>query len=215
MNLTIGSGDISDLMAGINTKTFGDLMRKFVDENKPYYNALASPIDALRTGAILEQNYLKLLSDDYFIQYKVTNEEMNVFTSSLDFAKINGGKVVDFDEMKTIHFTDFIDLVQPILSMSEQDANTYVFKKFKKYYNQVQIQLFCSKLDSANLTFVAVDSYDDDENMIREIQEKEIIKVRIRRNEKVISEILSKGVIFQTIKDFFNGLIISKDSIRS
>jgi len=39
--------------------------------------------------------------------------------------------------------------------------------------------------------------------MLREIQEKEIIKVRIYRNEKVISEIVSKGVIFQTIKDFF------------
>ena len=113
--------------------------------------------------------------------------------------------------MKTIHFTDFIDLVQPILSMSEQESNNYVSKKFKKYYNQVQIQLFCSKLDSANLTFVSVDSYDDEENMLREIQENEIIKVRIHRNEKVISEIVSKGVIFQTIKDFFNGLTSCKN----
>ena len=35
MNLIIGSGDISALMAGINTKTHGDLMRKFVAEDKP------------------------------------------------------------------------------------------------------------------------------------------------------------------------------------
>jgi len=203
MNLTIGSGDISALMAGINTKTFGDLMRKFVDEDKPYYNALASPIDALRTGAILEQNYLKILTDDYFIQYKVTNEEMDVFTSSLDFAKINGGKVVDFDELKTIHFTDYIDMVQPLINKTEEEQKAIIQKTFKKYYNQVQIQLFCSKLDSANLVFLAVDSYDDEENILREIQENEYSKFRIYRDEKVISQIISKGQIFQTIKNYF------------
>lgn len=205
MNLTIGSGDISALMAGVNTKTFGDLMRKFVDENKPYYNALSSPIDALRTGAILEQNYLKLLSDDYFIQYKVTNDEMDVFTSSLDFAKINGGKVVDFDELKTIHFTDYISLVQPLIAKTEQEQKEAILKTFKKYYNQVQIQLYCSKLDSANLVFLAVDSYNDEENILREIQENEYAKFRIYRDEKVISQIISKGQIFQMIKNFFKG----------
>jgi hypothetical protein len=72
MNLTIGSGDVAALMAGKDTKTFGDLMRKFVDENKPYYNALASPIDALRTGAILEKNYLlTLYDDDHFKQSEI------------------------------------------------------------------------------------------------------------------------------------------------
>lgn len=204
MNLTIGSGDISALMAGINTKTFGDLMRKFVDEDKPYYNALASPIDALRTGAILEQNYLKLLADDYFIQYKVTNEDMDVFTSSLDFAKVNGGKVVDFDELKTIHFTDYIELVQPLIALDEDKRIESIKKTFKKYYNQIQIQLFCSNLNSANLVFLAVDSYDDEENMLREIQENEYVKLRIYRDEKVIDKIISKGQIFQTIRDYFN-----------
>lgn len=203
MNLTIGSGDISALMAGINTKIFGDLMRKFVDEYKPYYNALASPIDALRTGAILEQNYLKLLTDDYFIQYKVANEEMDVFTSSLDFAKINGGKVVDFDELKTIHFTDYIELIQPLIGKPQDDQIKAIQKTFKKYYNQVQIQLFCSKLDSANLVFLSVDSYDDEENILREIQENEYAKFRIYRDEKVISQIISKAQIFQTIKNHF------------
>ena len=203
MNLTIGSGDISALMAGINTKTFGDLMRKFVDEDKPYYNALASPIDALRTGAILEQNYLKLLADDYFIQYKVTNEDMDVFTSSLDFAKVNGGKVVDFDELKTIHFTDYISLVQPIIEKTENEQNQAILKAFKKYYYQVQIQLFCSKLDSANLVFLVVDSYNDEENLLREIQENEYAKFRIYRNEAVINSILEKGKIFQIIKNYF------------
>lgn len=203
MNLTIGSGDISALMAGKDTKTFGDLMRKFVDENKPYYNALASPIDALRTGAILEQNYLKLLSDDYFIQYKVTNEDMDVFTSSLDFAKINGGKVVDFDELKTIHLTDYIDYIQPLIPLSQEKQQYVIKKTFKKYYNQIQIQLFCSNLESANLVFLAVDSYDDDENMLREIQENEYAKFRIYRDEKIMSEIKEKANIFQTIKNYF------------
>lgn len=204
MNLTLGSGDISALMSGINTKTFGDLLRKFVDENKPYYNALASPIDALRTGAILEKNYLKLLTDDYFIQYKVTNEDMDVFTSSLDFAKVNGGKVVDFDELKTIHFTDYIELVQPLIALDEDKRIEAIKKTFKKYYNQIQIQLFCSNLNSANLVFLAVDSYDDEENMLREIQENEYVKFRIYRDEKVIDKIISKGQIFQTIRDYFN-----------
>jgi len=203
MNLTIGSGDISALMSGIHTKGFGDLMRKFVDEYKPYYNALASPIDALRTGAILEQNYLKLLSDDYFIQYKVTNKEMDVFTSSIDFAKINGGKVIDFDEMKTIHFSDYIGLIIPIIGLDEKAQKEMILKNFKKYYYQVQVQLFCAELESANLVFVSVDSYNDEENFAREIQENECSKFRVYRDEKIISEITKKGEIFQTIKNYF------------
>jgi len=195
MNLIIGSGDISALMSGINTKTHGDLMRKFVAEDKPYYNALASPIDALRTGAILEQNYLRLLSDDYFIQYKATNEEMDVFTSSLDFAKINGGKIVDFDEMKTIHFSDYIELIHPMIGLDELEQKKLLLKNFKKYYYQVQIQLFCSKLDSANIVFVSVDSYDDEVNMFRQIQENEYVKFRVFRDESVIEAIKERGQI--------------------
>jgi hypothetical protein len=204
MNLTIGSGDISSLMAKKETITFQNLLRKFVDENKPYYNSLASPIDALRTGAILEQNYLMTLGGDYFIQYKVTNPEMNVFTSSLDFAKINNGIVVDFDELKTISFPDYIDLISPIIELPEKQQIDFLKKKFKKNYYQVQIQLFCSGLESANLVYLSVDSYEDEENFLREIKGNEFTKFRIHRDEKIISEIKEKGQLFQTIKNYFN-----------
>lgn len=201
MNLTLGSGDISALMSGINTKAYKDLLRKFIDEDKPYYNALASPIDALRTGEILQSNYLLTLSDDYFIQYKATSKEMDVFTSSIDFAKINNGEIVDFDELKTIHLTDFIDIVQPIA-----ESNYYldtIKSKFKKYYYQVQCQLYCAELDSANLVFLSVDSYDDEINIQREIRPNETAKFRITRNQKVITEIKDKAKIFQQIRDHF------------
>lgn len=203
MNLTIGSGDISDLMSGIHTKGYQDLLRKFVDEGSPYYNALASPIDALRTGEILQSNYLLTLSDDYFIQYKATSKEMDVFTSSIDFAKINNGEIVDFDELKTIHLTDFIDIVQPTSELSGWDQTSAIAKTFKKYYNQIQIQMYCADIKSANLVFLSVDSYDDEENFRREIRPNEIIKFKIERNEVVIGDIKEKAKIFQTIKDHF------------
>ena len=105
--------------------------------------------------------------------------------------------------LKTIHFTDYISLVQPIIEKTENEQNQAILKAFKKYYYQVQIQLFCSKLDSANLVFLAVDSYNDEENLLREIQENEYAKFRIYRNEAVINSILEKGKIFQIIKNYF------------
>lgn len=200
MNLVIGSGDISALMAGKNTEAFQNLLRKFVASEKPVYNALASPIDALRTGAILEKRYLETLPDNYMVQYKVTNQEMDVFTSSIDFAKIEGGKIVDFDELKTMYFTDFIEHIEPIRNGEYLHV---IKKKFKKYYNQIQIQLFCSGLDSANLVFIPVYSYDDNENEMRMIQDNEIVKFRIHRDEEVISKIREKAELFQTIKNYF------------
>lgn len=200
MNLVIGSGDISALMAGKNTVAFQNLLRKFVAAEKPFYNALASPIDALRTGAILEKRYLATLPDNYMVQYKVTNPEMDVFTSSIDFAKIEGGKIVDFDELKSMYFADFVELIEPIRNGDYMDV---IKKKFKKYYNQVQIQLFCSGLDSANLVFIPVYSYNDEENELREIKANEVAKFRIYRDEEVINTIREKAVLFQTIKDYF------------
>lgn len=200
MNLVIGSGDISALMAGKNTVAFQNLLRKFVAAEKPFYNALASPVDALRTGAILEKRYLALLPDNYMVQYKVTNPEMDVFTSSIDFAKIEGGKIVDFDELKSMYFADFVELIEPIRNGDYMDV---IKKKFKKYYNQVQIQLFCSGLDSANLVFIPVYSYNDEDNELREIKANEVAKFRIYRDEEVINTIREKAVLFQTIKDYF------------
>jgi len=128
---------------------------------------------------------------------------MDVFTSSLDFAKINGGKIVDFDEMKTIHFSDYIELIHPMIGLDELEQKKLLLKNFKKYYYQVQIQLFCSKLDSANIVFVSVDSYDDEVNMFRQIQENEYVKFRVFRDESVIEAIKERGQIFQTIKDYY------------
>lgn len=203
MNLYIGSGDVKSLLMGKETKGYQDLFRKFVSDTVPYYNALASPIDALRTGAILEEKYLITLPNDYYPQVKVHSKEMDVFSSSLDFAKINGGNIVDFDELKTIWFTDFVELIQPMQVLSEEDLQVKIQKDFKTYYNQIQEQLYTTELDSCNLVFLAVMSYEDDVNYLREIKENEVIKFRIHRNQSVIDKIKDAGQIFQTIKNNF------------
>ncbi len=203
MNLYIGSGDVKSLLMGKETKGYQDLFRKFVSDTAPYYNALASPIDALRTGAILEEKYILTLSDDYYPQVKSHSKEMDVFSSSLDFAKINGGNIVDFDELKTIWFTDFVELIQPMQVLSEEDLQVKIQKDFKTYYNQIQEQLYTTGLQSCNLVFLAVMSYEDDVNYLREIKENEVIKLRIYRNLSVIDKIKDAGQIFQTIKNNF------------
>lgn len=203
MNLYIGSGDVKSLLMGKETKGYQDLFRKFVSDSKPYYNALASPIDSLRTGAILEEKYLITLPDDYYPQVKAHSKEMDVFSSSLDFAKINGGNIVDFDELKTIWFTDFVELIQPMQVLSESELQVKIQKDFKTYYNQIQEQLYTTELDSCNLVFLAVMSYEDDVNYLREIKENEVIKFRIYRNQSVIDKIKEAGQIFQTIKNNF------------
>lgn len=192
--LTIGSGDISWLLSGTKTKGYANLWRKFVAESGPYYNAFASPIDALRTGAILEQNYYNILPDNYYAQVKATCEEYDCCTSSIDFAKIEGSKIVDFDELKTIFITDYIEVIKEI------DVEG-LKKKFKSNYNQVQFQLLCTGLNSANLVFLAVNNYDDEENSIREIDERELTRFRIERDEDVIDLIRSRVDIFQKVKD--------------
>ena len=203
MNLYIGSGDIKSILMGTDTKGYQDFLRKFVSDEKPNYNSFASPIDALRTGAILEQRYLLTLGNDYFCQWKSTYNEMDVFTSSIDFAKINDGEIVDFDELKTIWLTDYLDIIQPLEQLSISEYTQVLKKKFKQNYEQIQAQLMCSGLLSANLVFLSVETYDDEINFTRNINENEYSKFRIYRDEEVIDKIKQRGQIFQTIKNNF------------
>ena len=76
-------------------------------------------------------------------------------------------------------------------------------KKFKKYYNQVQIQIYCSDLQSCNLVFLIVNIYDDDENRARIITDSDVAKFRIERDDKAIESIKQRGAFFQSIKDQF------------
>lgn len=202
MNLIIGSGDIGALLMDKNTKGFQDLVRKFVAEDKPYYNALASPIDQLRTGAVLEERYFQILPEGYYLQYKVTSKEMDVFCSSLDFAFLDKNLVVDFDELKTLSLTDFLEIIEPLRDTSEVEYLPVIKKTFKKYYNQIQCQLFCSDLEAANLVFLAVESYEDAENYYRDILPNDFVSFRIKRDETVISLIKERGKFFQDIKDY-------------
>jgi len=203
MNLVIGSSDINHLMMKKETSGFKDLLRKFLSDVKPNYNALASSIDACRTGAILEQRYADILPDGYYSQYKVTSGDMNVLTSTLDFALLSDGNVVDFDELKTLHLYDFLEVIEPLRDEFEDDYLPVIKKQFKSYYNQVQAQLFCANIQSANLVFLAVDSYDDEKNYNRIIQPNDYVKFRIFRDDKTINDIKERAMLFQTIKDYF------------
>lgn len=191
----IGSGDVAALLSGRDTKTHIALMQRFVSGEKPRYNAKASPIDALRTGAILEDRYLLTRPENCFAQYKVESREMDVFVATLDFAYIEKGEVVDFDELKTVSFNDFLRI--------QTDGVNVRKPPYKKYYSQIQEQLYCSGLSSANLVFLSVHSYDDEENYHREIQPNEYLKIRIERDEEEIEKIKDCGRIFQQIKDYY------------
>lgn len=198
----IGSGDVHALMSGKHTKSHAALMQRFVSGVKPRYNAFASPIDALRTGAILEDRYLLTLPDNYFSQYVVQSEEMDVFKCSIDFARIEKGQVTDFDELKTLSFMDYLESIEPI-----RDDNValleYVRRKHKAYYYQVQEQLYCTGLRECNLVFLCVTTYDDEENRHRDILPNDYCKIRIGRDEQAIAEIKDRGRIFQQIKDYY------------
>lgn len=198
----IGSGDVHALMSGKDTASHLNLLRRFVSGVKPYYNAKASPIDALRTGAILEDRYLLTLPENYFTQFVVYSEEMNVFRCSLDFAKIENGKVVDFDELKTVYFSDYLEFEE--IKGSSHQTLSYICKKYKSYYYQIQQQLYCTGLNEANLVFLSVTSYDDDENYNRVIKPNEYFKVRIQRDDATIALIKERGKIFQAIKDCYS-----------
>jgi predicted DNA-binding ArsR family transcriptional regulator len=114
----------------------------------------------------------------------------------------DGKGKIDFDELKTANFSDYLEF--EAIKNSQTDLLSHIKKYYKNNYNQVQQQLLCSGLDSANIVFLAVYSYDDEENMHRDIKENEFIKVRIFRDEAVIAEIKGRAQIFQTIKDYYS-----------
>lgn len=202
MVLKIGSGDTTKFLSGANTKGFAGLIQKFVSDYPPYYNSFASPIDALRTGAILEKRYLEILGDDYYSQVKATSDEFDCLVSSLDFAKIDGGKIIEFQELKTIFLTEYLDLILPLVDLDNEEQQEFLKKKFKSNYNQIQFQMLCSGLNEAKLVFLAVETYDDEENWARNIKISDFSEFIITRNEDVIKKIKERAVFFQNIKEF-------------
>jgi hypothetical protein len=199
--LLIGSGDVGNLLMGLKTKGYADLWRKFLSEHPPYYNAFNSPIDALRTGAILEDVYSNYSDDVFYSQVKVTDKDQDIFRSSLDFAKIENGEIVDFEELKTIYLPDYIEIIKAIDGLD--DKVSVIKKKFNTNYNQVQFQLKCTGLDKATLVFLSVETYDDEENKRRILEPKDYTKFEIPRDEEVISKIRERGEIFQLVKNNF------------
>lgn len=199
----IGSGDVASLMASVDSKAYLSLLQRFVSDEIPYHNAKESPIDALRTGAILEDRFFLTLDDSWFAQYYVQSNEMDVFKATLDFAQLTDGKVSDFIELKSVNFDDFLNYVVPARDDNDKLLE-YLLKKHKAYYYQVQEQLYCTELERARLCFLCVTSYDDDENYQRDIQTKEYAFVDIERDDSVIESIKQRGEIFQKIKNHLN-----------
>lgn len=198
--LYIGSGDVHALMMGRTSAGYLRLLQRFVSGIVPHYNALASPIDALRTGAILEERFYQTLPFEWFPQYRVQSDEMDVFRASLDFAKLDEGRVVDFIELKTVNLDEYIENIQPIVD--ENDALLeFLKRKRPSYYNQIQEQMYCAGLDVAHLVFLSVTSYDDAENYTRDIKDNEYVMVTVPRDNDTINEIKEKGKLFQTIRD--------------
>lgn len=198
--LYIGSGDVHALMMGRTSTGYLRLLQRFVSGIVPHYNALASPIDALRTGAILEERFYQTLPFEWFPQYRVQSDEMDVFRASLDFAKLDEGRVVDFIELKTVNLDEYIENIQPIVD--DNDALLeFLRRKRPSYYNQIQEQMYCAGLDVAHLVFLSVTSYDDAENYARDIKDNEYVMVTVPRDNDTINEIKEKGKLFQTIRD--------------
>lgn len=198
--LYIGSGDVHALMMGRTSTGYLRLLQRFVSGIVPHYNALASPIDALRTGAILEERFYQTLPFEWFPQYRVQSDEMDVFRASLDFAKLDEGRVVDFIELKTVNLDEYIENIQPIVD--DNDALLeFLKRKRPSYYNQIQEQMYCAGLDVAHLVFLSVTSYDDAENYARDIKDNEYVMVTVPRDNDTINEIKEKGKLFQTIRD--------------
>ena len=201
-SMYIGSGDVHALLMGKDTKGHQLLLSRFVSDEKPYYNAVNSPIDALRTGAILESKFMETLGDDYYPQVVIESKEMDVFKCSLDFGKFDKGELVWFKELKTVKFTDFLE-IEPIRNADQAEQVKFVQKTYKYYYNQIQQQMYCTGLDAAEMVFLAVYSYEDEENYTRDIKPNEYISVVIPRDEQTIQKIKDAANIFQLLKNHY------------
>jgi hypothetical protein len=193
----LGSADTLRLMMGLNTRGHHALLREFVSGERPHYNALASPIEALRTGVILEKRYGVFLGEEYTAQVRVQCAEMDVFRASLDFARFTGGAISSFHELKCVQAEAF-QMVH-----DAEDRLKYVRSHYKPYWQQVQQQLLCTGLPAANLVFLAVYTYDDYLNHNRDIQAEEVIRVTVPRDEDAIAAIKERGRIFQQIRDTY------------
>ena len=117
---------------------------------------------------------------------------------------LDDGKLVKFQELKTIFLTEYIDIILPISEMVSNEYTSVIRKKFKSNYIQVQFQMLCSGLDKANLTFLSADSYDDEHNKKRDIKESEYKTFQINRDEEVINKIKERAEFFQSIKNYLN-----------
>lgn len=202
ISMYIGSGDTASLLSGKTTKGHSELLRRFVSDTIPYYNALASPINALRTGAIIEGRFYLTLPDGWYRQVKVECTEMDCLRASLDFAMIDGGAVVDFIELKSVFMPDFIEIKA---IMDDPNAIMKLIKStYKIYYNQIQHQLLCSGLERAKLVFVCVYNYDDEINKTRDIIERDYITFTIERDYAIIARIRQAAEPFQMLKDIYS-----------
>lgn len=199
--MQIGSGDIVALLSGKYTITHKRLIEQFVSGVKPRYNSLHPNCPGqFRAGAILETKYYSLLPKEYCPQYPAVSDEMDVFICHLDYALLDNGIVKDFEEVKTIKFDNF-----KIISRIDDNsvAVQYIKKYYKTIYNQIQEQLFCTKLSEATLTFISVHSYEDVDNYMRVLTPDDVFKIRISRDEEIISRIKERGSVFQVMRDYY------------
>lgn len=213
MYLFVGSGDIGDLLAEENTDAHFRLWNKFLNNQKPNYNALNTSIDAFRTGAILEERFFQILPDGYYFQEMVINSEMDALKVTLDFPLYRDQKIIDFDELKTVNFDDYL-IIEKLRQSEYSVYINFIKKYYKKYYNQLQSQLFTTGLDSANLVFLCVYSYIDEDNYNRDIKENEYIKFKVYRDSAVINLIKDKLTPFQNVKNYYRHGIRIKSRTR-
>lgn len=194
--MRIGSGNIKDLLQDRNSKGFKKLLIDFIKDEPINRNALNSPIQQFRTGAILEEVMYKSMPENYMAQVRVKSDLFDIMTCTLDFALLDKGKVTYFVEMKTLNFDSFISLY------SASNRLEHIKKYYKSYYNQVQEQMLVTGLKTCTIMFVVVLSDDDNDNWNRVFKKEDIVNVVVPFDEMVGNKIIERISFFQQIKDF-------------